>query len=836
MEAKMKLFKKINLFLLLSIFFLMGIWLVSGALIPTENTRLIFERPSDFSEGWCETNTGALLTGELVTLQKDEVIEIRNFLPEGLAKGSYLAIYNNHLHITAYIDGIMVRETGAVSPLSFGHELGQIWSIIPLTETGEGHEIRLVIQNNGPIHALRLSDFCIGAQSDISFHILRRNALNLTESTIAALMAFILMIYCCLLYHYKINSYRRPISLLTLLTINSSIWLFADSSFHQLLSGNPSVRYLLTCFSLLLSPAIMLLFVRELSRNSKVTANLALATYLILLAVFLLLYRFDILHLSSLLPFIHICTLVIIIFSSILLLREYLLTKKQMLIGPGIAFLILCIAVATNVVLFMTMPEYDNTMLLHHACFLFLAILFFTTGRESLRQLTDVVSLSHYKQLAYIEPVTQGNSRIRLEEYLRDIRAGKADDYWLVHMNLINFKAINETIGWEEGNRLLHEIYHNNDTLLHSDEFQCSLGNANMALLLRADDLNSLHVRCQQIRDNAEHGFPRIYQALSIQNMFCICKLETDISDFSQLLDHALMAKDNPHAEYWQDVNAYIYNDECRRILVFEKELENDLLSAINNNQFEMYLQPKVNPMTRLVSGAEASIRWNHPKYGLMLPETFLPSLEHKNLVTQLDLYLCQQVCNLLKNWQVEGTQPTQISVNFSRLGITQPKVLASYEKLLEDAGDIVQFLEFEFTESAAYDDFTQLHDVLAKIHSYGALCCMDDFGSSYSNLNAIQQLSFDSVKLSRSFFENGFPAEERSRDMIRGLIQLFKSLGIKVVAEGIENEQQKKALKDMRCDMIQGYFYSRPVTVSEFEKFRKWTEQNAIPGSGNQG
>ena len=114
--------------------------------------------------------------------------------------------------------------------------------------------------------------------------------------------------------------------------------------------------------------------------------------------------------------------------------------------------------------------------------------------------------------------------------------------------------------------------------------------------------------------------------------------------------------------------------------------------------------------------------------------------------------------------------------------------------------------------------------------------CMMEDFGSSYSNLNAIRQLSFDSVKLSRSFFENGFPAEERSRDMIRGLIQLFKSLGIKVVAEGIENEQQKKALKDMRCDMIQGYFYSRPVTVSEFEKFRKWTEQNAIPGSGNQG
>ncbi len=191
-------------------------------------------------------------------------------------------------------------------------------------------------------------------------------------------------------------------------------------------------------------------------------------------------------------------------------------------------------------------------------------------------------------------------------------------------------------------------------------------------------------------------------------------------------------------------------------------------MSAINNNQFEMYLQPKVNPMTRLVSGAEASIRWNHPKYGLMLPETFLPSLEHKNLVTQLDLYLCQQVCNLLKNWQAEGTQPTQISVNFSRLGITQPKVLASYEKLLEDAGDIVQFLEFEFTESAAYDDFTQLHDVLAKIHSYGALCCMDDFGSSYSNLNAIRQLSFDSVKLSRSFFENGFPAEERSRELKR--------------------------------------------------------------------
>ncbi|MDE7327005.1 MAG: GGDEF domain-containing phosphodiesterase [Lachnospiraceae bacterium] len=832
----MKLFKKINLYLLLAIFLFMGIWLVTGALIPTENTRLLFEPPSDFSQGWREADTGALLTDGLVILQKDEVLEIRNLLPEGLEHGNYLAIYHNHLHISAYIDGRMVCETGAVSPLSFGRELGYIWSIIPLTETGNGHEIRLVIQNNGPRHALRLSDFCIGAQSDISFHVLQRNALNLTESSIAALLAFILMIYCCLLYHYRINSYRRPVSLLTLLTINCSIWLFADSSLHQLLSGNPSVRYLLTCFSLLLTPALMLLFARELCHNSKVTANLILVAYLTLLAIFLFLYRFGVLHLSALLPFVHTCILVIVLFISILILREYLLTKKRILIGPGGAFLILCVAVIANYALFFIVPDYDNSMLLHHACLLFLIILFFTTGRESLHQLTDVVSLSHYRQLAYIEPVTQGNSRIRLEEYLRDICARKKDDYWLIHMNLINFKAINETIGWEEGNRLLHEIYHNNKTLLRPGEFQCSLGNANMAFLLRADDLKSLHVRCQQIRDNAKQGFPRVYRALSIQKMFCICKLETDISDFSQILDHALMAKGNPHAEYWQDVNAYIYNDECRRSLVFEQELENDLADALKNGQFEMYLQPKVNPMTRLVSGAEATIRWNHPKYGLMLPETFLPSLEHKNLVSQLDLYLCRQVCSLLKRWQEEGTTPTQISVNFSKLGITQPKVLASYEKLLEEEGEIIQFLEFEFTESAAYDDLTKLHDILDKIHSYGARCCMDDFGSSYSNLNAMRQLSFDSVKLSQRFFENGFPAEERSRDMIRGLIQLFKSLGIKVIAEGIENEQQKKALKDMRCDMIQGYFYSRPVTVPEFEKFRKWTEQNAIPNSGGQG
>lgn len=793
-----------------------------GAGISSENTHISFETPLDFSRSWVNASTGELLSDSTdIYLEPGESITLEKHLPLHLGYGRYLGIDNTQLHVCVYVNNHIIYETGKDSPYKFGHELGHIWNMIPLSSEHSGSMITLVIENLGSKQNFKLDSICIGFKNTIIYKIMLDTLPNLVESIVAALLSFLMLMYCILLIRYKIRGYRHIIVYLTLLSVDFSIWFFMEGTVLQIMSCNPAIRYMASYFSFFLLPVFLLLFLRSILHKKSKVINYFLVAYTFILSALLILYKLNVFHISFTFYLVHIMIIAVAFMAVYMLWHDYRFNRNNALRGSFAAFIFLIITVAAELIVYYFDYRNDNDVAFHFAYLMFLLTLVIMVGRESLNQFKDVIMLQHYKKLAYTDAITGGHTRNRFNDRLQDIYKNKEQGFWLLHMNLVNFKVVNESIGWENGNLLLHEIYASNEKLLTSREMQCNLGNATMAFFIDAgDDYDVLHKRCALIKENTERCIHDMYETLSIQTSFCICKLSDNKEELDRLLDHALMAYKHEKAQHWTDINCYLYNDNCSKQLLFEKELENLLPTALANHEFEMYLQPKISLKTGKVAGAEALIRWNSP-LGIINPGQFIPLFEKKGLISEIDLYMFRQVCELLHKWEVCGEELTRISVNVSKHSIEKAETLKRYGQILTESKVSAKYLEYEITESLAYDDFPKLQSLISWIHRKGAHCSMDDFGSSYSNLNAIKELAFDTVKLDTCFFDGDFPNMKKNREMVRGLVQLFKTLGIEVVAEGIKTRAQVDFLKSIDCDLIQGYYYSNPLSVKDFETYR---------------
>lgn len=210
-------------------------------------------------------------------------------------------------------------------------------------------------------------------------------------------------------------------------------------------------------------------------------------------------------------------------------------------------------------------------------------------------------------------------------------------------------------------------------------------------------------------------------------------------------------------------------------------------------------------------------MRWQKPDGTLIPPGEFIPLFERNGFITELDLYMFEQVCLLLKKWEDEGRSLPLVSVNISKAAFNRTDLLERYEEIIRRIQPPLTRLELEFTESIAYRDAGRMRYIIERIHSYGASCSIDDFGSAYSNMNSLVRFDFDIVKLDKCFFDFGFPADRKSYELVSGVISMLKTLGMEIIAEGIEREEQVSAISRLGCDSIQGFYYSRPVPVVDF-------------------
>ncbi len=284
-----------------------------------------------------------------------------------------------------------------------------------------------------------------------------------------------------------------------------------------------------------------------------------------------------------------------------------------------------------------------------------------------------------------------------------------------------------------------------------------------------------------------------------------------------QLFDMARTACGMAREQYQEHL--VIFDDEIRQREIYEQRLLNDLRRALDSYEFEVYYQPKYDIQTvppKLVS-AEALVRWRHPELGMIPPDDFIPLLERNGKIGEVDKYVWAEAARQIVRWREQYGVTIPISVNLSRVDVFDPTLEETLDKILVYNGLRHESIKLEVTESAYTENADQVIQVVEGLREKGYEVEMDDFGTGYSSLNMLSAMPIDVLKMDRAFIRN-IEHDEKNIQLVSLILGIAKSLQILVVAEGVENERQMKLLRELGCELVQGYYFSRPLQASEFE------------------
>lgn len=291
-----------------------------------------------------------------------------------------------------------------------------------------------------------------------------------------------------------------------------------------------------------------------------------------------------------------------------------------------------------------------------------------------------------------------------------------------------------------------------------------------------------------------------------------------DGSDVNQLLQHAEMAMKEAKKEALEGPHYFDYYLMDR--LMAQLTLEKKMIRALASGQFELHFQPKIDAVTEKLTGFEALIRWNDPVQGYIPPVTFIPIAEDNGFIVELGKWVLLEACRVNKRWQEAGLPKLPMSVNVSAVQFRHPHFLRTVEQVLAETELAPQFLELEVTESLL-NEHVLIRDTLTALQKRGISLSVDDFGTGYSSIHYLKSLPVQVLKIDRTFVQET-PCSERDNSLLRSIIQLGKSLGMTVLAEGVETKAQFEFLQQNGCDQIQGYYYSRPLNAEAIEGLLK--------------
>ncbi|MBC3888276.1 EAL domain-containing protein [Acetobacterium paludosum] len=387
--------------------------------------------------------------------------------------------------------------------------------------------------------------------------------------------------------------------------------------------------------------------------------------------------------------------------------------------------------------------------------------------------------------------------------------------YAMVIFDIDKFKAINDLFGYEEGNEILTAIARILENYIEKDELFSRTATDNFNILMKYDGYGEFSDRIEGLIREINAYSKKFIVNISL-GIYLIEDRTLKINIFS---DRANMAKrsikNNSQVDY------AFYTESMRVVMIHENEIENRMEAALINKEFEVYLQPKYLFSDEKIIGAEALVRWNDPEYGLLPPNDFIPLFEKNGFVRKIDTFMFKEVCKLMNKWKNENDQFDNIviSVNFSRLDMNNSRLP---EELLEIANLYniePKMIEIELTESTIFDNDIQLAAILNHLKDYGFQISIDDFGRAYSSLNTLKSLPADILKMDKAFFSES-ANNQRGRKIIKCVLYMAKDLDLVTVAEGVETIEQVEFLKEMGCDIAQGFYYAKPMKVTDFEDF----------------
>ncbi|MCR5793306.1 MAG: bifunctional diguanylate cyclase/phosphodiesterase [Lachnospiraceae bacterium] len=398
------------------------------------------------------------------------------------------------------------------------------------------------------------------------------------------------------------------------------------------------------------------------------------------------------------------------------------------------------------------------------------------------------------------------------KEYIRK-NTGK---YALIYSDISNFKYINETLGYQSGDRILYDY-----ALMlkkYSDE-RCLFARVsadNFVMLRPVDDEEKM--KDWVLKFNEE--FRDSQRKKNIMNNLMIVSginfFESGSGDISVIVDNANVAR--KAAKNDANSNIRIYDRKMEEKIHRESEITDKMEQALRNHEFVVYLQPKIELEDERLVGAEALIRWKKDDGTLMPPNDFIPLFEKNGFVLQLDFFVYEEVCKMLRKWIDEEKSVVPVSVNVSRVHLNDPTFIQKLCNLVESYNIPKKYIELELTESMFLDNTEEALSTMKKLRKLGFHVSIDDFGAGYSSLNLLKNMPTDVLKLDKEFF--GHKKMKKEEEIIvTSIVEMAKRLNMKVLSEGIETEMQSEFLKKIGCDMAQGYFFFQPISVDKFEK-----------------
>ena len=420
-------------------------------------------------------------------------------------------------------------------------------------------------------------------------------------------------------------------------------------------------------------------------------------------------------------------------------------------------------------------------------------------------------------KMAFTDPLTEGNNINAFQLKCRQLLKHSAPcTYSIVFINIRGFKHINENFGTEAGNETLKYIYTVIERHLQEDEIVARGETDHFFLCLHENRKGQVHSRLEEIVNDIAsfNGRENVHYIINLaQGVYIVEEPELDIKI---IVGRAIAACEHQTGE---EICAF-FNNQLVIKMNREAELNGLFEESIQNHDFQIYLQPKICLENQMLGGAEALVRWIHPERGMIYPSDFIPLFESNGKICTLDIYMFEEVCKLVQRWFKEKKTVIPISVNLSRLHMKNPDFLKEFVAIKEKYQIPDGIIEFEMLESVFFDtqQIILVKKVIQDMHKHGFLCSLDDFGFGYSSLALLNEFDVDTIKLDRQFFADTM--NEKSWKIISSLVRLADSLNISVVAEGIETKEQLTCLREIKCGMVQGYIYSKPLSIDVFENW----------------
>ena len=433
--------------------------------------------------------------------------------------------------------------------------------------------------------------------------------------------------------------------------------------------------------------------------------------------------------------------------------------------------------------------------------------------------LLKLTSAMNIKKNMYNDRLSGLLSSFGFEARVRDLLKKGNDSYFIVDYEVVKFKEYNTAYGMDNGDALLCHVANRIKRNFTGDEYAARVYAGHFVTIIAANSLHTVIGRIKKMGNIIDSPLPDVTVALK----YGIYRVDDQSIPVKTMIDRAISARQS--IKEFSDACFAVYDEEMHQRSIEDASIISYMNTAIKNEEFYLVFQPKYDTYTERLLGCEALTRWKRQDGTIIMPGKFIDLFEKSGQIIKLDFFVLEKACQFLRHLIDSGIEPVTVSVNFSRINLYDQNFVSRLASIVDKYELTQTLLEIELTESALITDKRYVLPIIDQLHDCGFKVALDDFGTGYSSLNSLKDLPIDVLKLDKEFvaYEE---VKGRGQQIIKTLLELTERLGIKCVAEGVETREQLEFLRDCGgCDLVQGYYFSKPLDEDRFiEKLKSGT------------